>query len=252
MVDFKNKEAYIEHERTYDHADGKANKSSLWGEGERNFLEDVTLNLIPDDEAALQLKPKSVSKWDSKSKKYIIKKVDREGKVVAEKRNESGVKITKEMLKNPKESIYKKWMKKTHLKLQNNGEMEDQKTVNIAKSSSEGRKMMKHFKSKHADLNEGEDAKSGDKMIEAKKKKMMMKVMQNKDKNKGRQRDQNGKKDIGDKARNKIMYGSRPTRVRAIIKQTKGKGNDNFKGNNNFKSKGSSKSKGNFKGKGRK
>ena len=65
-------------------------------------------------------------------------------------------------------------MKKTHLKLQQSGE--------VAKSSSESRKMMKSFKKRH-DLNRGEDAKSNNKLVEMKKKKLMMKTKQGKDKN---------------------------------------------------------------------
>ena len=34
-------------------------------------------------------------KWDSTKKRYILKKIDRDGKVIKEKRNEAGAKITK-------------------------------------------------------------------------------------------------------------------------------------------------------------
>lgn len=56
-------------------------------------------------------------KWDSKKKRYMLKKVDRDGRVMKEKRNEAGVKITNKMADKKRESIYKKWMKKTHMKL---------------------------------------------------------------------------------------------------------------------------------------
>ena len=98
-------------------SDGKANRSELWGDDERAFLEDVTVNMVPDDDATTNLKGKTAMKWDGKKKRYMLKKVDREGKVIPEKRNEAGAKITKKNIENPKESMYKKWMKKTHLKL---------------------------------------------------------------------------------------------------------------------------------------
>jgi DBP10CT (NUC160) domain len=92
-------------------------RGALWGEEERAFLEDVTLNLIPDDDISMMTKGKTAMKWDSKKKRYMLKKVDRDGKIIQEKRNESGAKITKAQLAKGKESIYKKWMKKTHMKL---------------------------------------------------------------------------------------------------------------------------------------
>lgn len=93
IEDFKDGKNFIGHEQPLD-AEGKVNKSQLWGEHERNFLEDVTINLIPDDEAALGLKAKTHMKWDAKKKRYMLKKVDRDGNIVRDKKNEAGVKIT--------------------------------------------------------------------------------------------------------------------------------------------------------------
>lgn len=72
-------------------------------------MEDVTLNLIPDDEH-MNTKGKTVMKWDKTKRRYTLQKVDRDGKVVKEKRNEAGKKITKAgvMNKDP-DAIYKKW-----------------------------------------------------------------------------------------------------------------------------------------------
>jgi hypothetical protein len=67
----------------------------LWGEDERNFLEDVTLNLVPDDDTMMDIRGKTVMKWDSTKKRHVLQKVDRDRKVIKEKRNESGAKITK-------------------------------------------------------------------------------------------------------------------------------------------------------------
>lgn len=55
---------------------GKVNQSKLWGEDEKNFLEDVTINLVADDEAHMDIKGKTVSKWDSKKKRHVLVKVD--------------------------------------------------------------------------------------------------------------------------------------------------------------------------------
>ncbi len=103
-------------------------------------------------------------------------KVDRDGKIIKEKRNESGAKISKKNAEKNAEDqkIYKKWMKKSHMKLQNVGEVEDQRAVNLARSSTEGRKMMKSFRNRHKrELNKGDDPRSSNHIIESKKKKLM-------------------------------------------------------------------------------
>ena len=81
----------------------------MWNDGERSFLEDVTLNLVPDDDAVKNMKGQTAMRWDAKKKRYMLKKVDRDGRVMAEKKNESGAKITKKMKEKGKESIFKKW-----------------------------------------------------------------------------------------------------------------------------------------------
>ena len=86
------------------------------------------MNLIPDDEAT-NVKGKTVMKWDKVKKRYILQRVDREGKVIKEKRNEAGKKITKKDLAKDKISAYKKWQQRTHLTLQKSGEMEDRKLL---------------------------------------------------------------------------------------------------------------------------
>mmetsp|Transcript_45895 Transcript_45895/g.33656 ORF Transcript_45895/g.33656 Transcript_45895/m.33656 type:complete len:91 (-) Transcript_45895:363-635(-) len=87
MEDFKDKNSYI--------ATEKDQSKSLWGEEEKTFLDEVTVNLVPDDDEALGLKGKTAMKWDSKKKRYMLKQVDREGRVMKEKRNESGAKVSR-------------------------------------------------------------------------------------------------------------------------------------------------------------
>jgi hypothetical protein len=98
MSDYKDKKTFLRVERStgeYDASSGKVNQSNLWGEDERNFLEDVTLNLVPDDDTMMDIRGKTVMKWDSTKKRHVLQKVDRDRKVIKEKRNESGAKITK-------------------------------------------------------------------------------------------------------------------------------------------------------------
>uniref|UniRef100_A0A7S3IUR7 DBP10 C-terminal domain-containing protein n=1 Tax=Strombidium inclinatum TaxID=197538 RepID=A0A7S3IUR7_9SPIT len=181
MSDYKSN-SFVAHEKVLT-ADNQP--SSLWGEGEKSFLEDVTMNLI-DDDVTKNLKGQTAMKWDPIKKKYVLKKVDREGKVIAEKRNESGKKITKKMKEKKKEqSIYKKWQQRTHLSLQKTGEMEDFKSVDQAKRASDARRTLKDFKKRHGkDLMKGEDAKSYSKMLEKKKTKMISKIKENAGKSK--------------------------------------------------------------------
>ena len=111
----------------------------------------------------MDIKGKTVMKWDSKKKRHVLQKVDRDGKLIKEKRNEAGARITNKNAQKTAEEqkIYKKWMKKTHLKLQNVGEVEDSRAQSLAKSSFEGRKMFKSFSKRH-DLSKGDDPRSTD------------------------------------------------------------------------------------------
>jgi hypothetical protein len=111
MEDFKDPAHFLEAQRI-NTSNTKANSSGLWGEAEKSFLEDVTMNLIADDDALKNLKGTTAMKWDASKKRYMLKKVDRDGKVIAEKKNEAGVKITQKMRDKraeKQESIYKKW-----------------------------------------------------------------------------------------------------------------------------------------------
>jgi hypothetical protein len=108
MEDFKDSANFVTSERPTTN-ENKVNSSSLWGEGERNFLEDVTINMSGADEDGKGLKGKKVMKWDAAKKRYMVKNIDRDGKVIAEARNEAGKKISKKMKEKEKVSIYKKW-----------------------------------------------------------------------------------------------------------------------------------------------
>ena len=96
--------------------------------------------------------------------------MDRDGKVIKEKRNESGAKISKKE-ESGDQKIYKKWMKKSHMKLQSVGEVENERAVNMARSSTEGRKMIKQFGKRH-DLSKGDDPRSHSQHLESKRKRL--------------------------------------------------------------------------------
>lgn len=108
----------------------------MWTDNEKSFLENVTMDLIPDDEA-LNVKGKTVRKWDRVKKRYVLQKVDREGKVMRERRNESGAKVGNKDKKQV--SAYKNWQTRTHLSLQRPGEQENKKLIEQAKNANEGR-----------------------------------------------------------------------------------------------------------------
>lgn len=149
MADFKDEQHFVLGQKANVNED-KANASSLWNEGEKNFLEDVTMNVLPDDENGIKgFKGRTTMKWDNVKKRYMLKQVDRDGKVIAEKKNEAGVKISKKMKEKEKVSIYKKWQEKTHLSLQKTGEMEDTKTIDQGRRAGEARRSLKDFKSRH-------------------------------------------------------------------------------------------------------
>lgn len=84
----------------------------MWDENEKNFLDEVTLNFMDDEEVMKNTKGKTVMKWDKVKKRYTLQKVDREGKVI--QRNEAGVKVKKT---DKQVDYYKRWQQKTHLSL---------------------------------------------------------------------------------------------------------------------------------------
>lgn len=99
------KKFFIEGERAVQ-SDTKASNSNLWDDHEKAYLDNVTMTMFDDDEVIKNTKGKTVMKWDKFKKRYTLQKVDREGKVMAERRNEAG----KVIKKNDKhEDIYKKW-----------------------------------------------------------------------------------------------------------------------------------------------
>lgn len=229
LTDFRDRRTFLTGERKahYD-GEGKIATSALWGEEERNFLEDVTLNLMPDDESAKDIKGKTVMRWDSTKKRHILVKVDRDGKQIREKRNEAGVKITKQEAEKgaQEQKIYKQWMQRTHMKLQPVGEQENKKAVEMARSSSEGRKMFKQFGNKHKkELAQGDDPRSHDHLLDAKKKKMMEKASKT-----GFKREKAGPDGkYGEKQWAKIQAKSRPTRSKLILKRNSPNGQGQFK-----------------------
>ena len=108
---FRDKKNFISGDRQGqgDRETKKVNENSLWDDHERAFLDDVTLNLIPDDEH-MNTKGKTVMKWDKVKKRYMLQKVDREGRIMKERKNEAGKKISKKnLMMNDQDTIYKKW-----------------------------------------------------------------------------------------------------------------------------------------------
>ena len=82
---------------------------------------------------------------------------------------------------------------------------------------------MKQFKNRHTDLNKGEDPRSNKQLIQTKQKKMMDKVRQNRKKGEKDPKGGKGRKDYGEKHRNKIIQRSKPTRSKVIMKSGGGK-----------------------------
>ena len=96
--------------------------------------------------------------------------------------------------------------------------MEDSKNVDQAKRANEARKTLKDFKLRHGkDLHAGTDAKSHATMFDKKKVKFLAKQRENQAKER-ESRPKDMGRSFGDKAMNKIVAASRPTRSKMIIK----------------------------------
>ena len=213
-------EGYIAAERIHTTENQKANASALWGDGEKAYLDDVTMDIIPDDDAVKNIKGKTAMRWDEKKKRYMLKKVDREGRVIAERRNESGAKISN---KNKKESgsIFKKWQQNTQLNLQRSGEMEDTKAIENAKRANETRKHTRELKRRHgSELYKGPDSRSTKTVIDAKRTKMYKKAEANNERTSRGPMGQKGR-EYTQKAADRIVRQSAPTRSKIIVKQGK-------------------------------
>ena len=173
-------------------------------------------------------------KWDKTKKRYTLQKVDREGKIMKEAKNESGKKISKAMaMKHAPDAIYTKWQQRSHLSLQKAGEQENVKLISQARSANESRHMMKTFRGSHKDLDKGEDMRNPKLLMKAKEKKLAQKMKNlSKDDRKSNRVSSvkeekfiKGGRSFSQKAKNKIIAGMRPTRAKVILK---GGGKDAF------------------------
>lgn len=104
--------------------------------------------------------------------------------------------------------------------MQRAGERENANLVQQAREVNQNRKGMSDFKHRHgAELNKGEDVRSNKELVAAKKKKYLQKMRESGTKkgSKGTIQDKfTGGKKISEKARDKIIASSRPTRSKAI------------------------------------
>jgi len=139
------------------------NKKSLWGDEKPITLDELTLNLLPDNDDGTNTKKKMV--WDNKKKNFINARVDKRGNII--KKNEAGVKIKKDD-KTP--SQFKRWKKKNRANIQKVGEMENDTAVMNAQSRFKDRKMNRLNKSGKNNKKTGE-AKTAQQILKGKKEK---------------------------------------------------------------------------------
>ena len=123
-------------------------------------MNDVTIEIQGD---TLD-KPEKKRKWDKSKKRYVNVFVDPEGHEIKEKPNNKTVKKLKDK--------YNKWIKKTHVRIQSAGEIEDEKIVENAKSASYARKEFKNKKSNHEYVprRPGRDLRTPEQVLKQKKK----------------------------------------------------------------------------------
>lgn len=154
---FRNNPNYI--------SEKKENNTSLWGDEKPITLDELTLNIAPDDDS---LANKKRLVWDPKKKNFVNSNVDKTGKII--KNNEAGVRV-KSKDKNP--HSYQKWKKKNRLRVQNVGEMENDKITGTADTMFKERKLNKSMKgSKTGDSKKGKnEVKNFDQLLKAKKEK---------------------------------------------------------------------------------
>lgn len=139
-------------------------KKNLWGDEKPITLDELTLNLLPDNDDGSNTRKKTV--WDNKKKNFVRANVDKKGKIIV-KKNESGVRIKKDD-KSP--SQFKKWKKKNKANIQKVGEIENELHVQNAQTRFKDRKMNKMNKSGNPNKKTGE-AKTAQQILKGKKEK---------------------------------------------------------------------------------
>jgi ATP-dependent RNA helicase DDX54/DBP10 len=151
IKNFKNNPHYV--------SDKQEKDKSLWGDEKPISLDELTLNIVPDDENKLHKQKKLV--WDPRKKNFVKGNVDRQGKLV--RQNEAG-KAIKKGDKDPK--LFQRWKKKNQMKsIPKVGELENDKLVNQASNAFKERKFAKRTGKKGPES----EVKSFDQILKVKK-----------------------------------------------------------------------------------
>jgi ATP-dependent RNA helicase DDX54/DBP10 len=193
LKNFKNNSQFISETK-------ESTRKSLWGDEKPLSVDELTLNILPDGDNFQSVK-KLV--WDAKKKNFVRGKVDKAGKLI--KKNESGV-IIKSKDKNP--HPYQTWKKKNKLRVQNVGEMENEKIISGADTAFKDRKINKRTKGSDASKGNKGELKTFDQIFKEKK-----------DKFKKNSRENFSKKDAKIRQMNEKAHLNR--RSFAMIKRTK-------------------------------
>jgi len=95
------------------------------------------------------------------------------------------------------------------MRIQQAGEVEDERAVAQARVSNESRHMMKQFRQRHkGELNKGDDPRSPAHLVKMKKKKLISKGKKG-----------GGKKEMEKRFERKMKMHSKPTRSKMIVKR---------------------------------
>jgi hypothetical protein len=127
MKNFKDNPHYI--------SDKAQSGKNLWGGEKPLDLEELTVNILPDD-----AKNKQKMVWDTKKKNFAFAKLDEGGRII--RKNESGAVVKGK----DKFQAYKNWRKKSKLKIQKVGEEESSKIVTTAFENFKERSYLKRTK----------------------------------------------------------------------------------------------------------
>jgi len=129
MKNFRNNSQFISQEKD------RELSAKLWGNEEPINLNELTLNICPDDDIGKSKNTKYA--WNEVTKKFVSGNTDSKGNLV--KKNESGKKVK---LSDKKVSTFKKWRSQNKDKIRNIGEMEKGKSFgsSVSKEKFKGAK----------------------------------------------------------------------------------------------------------------
>ena len=168
----------------------------------------MNVSLTPGDDSNFLLQKKRKMQWDANKKNYVMKPIDGDGNIIPDSHK------TLQKKKDTGKTIYQKWKKSSHLRIQGVEEMEDPNVVGNAKNSFANRRQFGNMGGRRSFVKD--EIKNPFQLLKEKKAKNKLKTKSTKGKG-------NALPKKFEKAYQKMVERSRPTKSKLIVKGNKRK-----------------------------